>query len=178
MHLRIEKCIVVTRMAPRKRKRDWRSKEEKERRKVNCEVENEKSAYREAMKRCEKMVDVKIEREKIKYPKPSDMSEEVKNCLLVKAMDDGYLNFLRGIRIKDKSSLLPIILSFGDPLVLGIRLGLKKYREDLDKEVTEERKMEIEVAEFSTHFTSKFTCVLYIHYEFLISCMYSFSLHA
>jgi hypothetical protein len=143
-------------MPLRKEKKEWRSEEEKERRRANYEVENEKNAYNSALKRCQEMVEVKLEKERKNYPKPNELSEEVTNCALVKAIDDGKLNFLKGFRMKDKASFVPLFFSSVNPHVLGIRLGLQRYGEELNDVDEDYHNDKMELIEATNNFNSKF----------------------
>lgn len=79
------------------------------------------------------MVEMKLERERKKFPKRDELSEKVENSTLVKAMDDGKLGFLRDYCMKDKTLFVLLLLNLTNSTKTGLALSLEKCREELDK---------------------------------------------
>jgi hypothetical protein len=80
-------------MAPPKKK-EWRTEDEKERMKENHLAKNKRNSHNQALKRANDIVMAKLESERMKYPRPTELAEGVKHCALVTAMEDGRLDFL------------------------------------------------------------------------------------
>lgn len=57
------------------------------------------------------MVEVKLEKERKNYPKLDELDEEGGNCALVKAIEDGELDFLKGHQMKYKTFFVLLLLS-------------------------------------------------------------------
>ncbi len=117
-------------MAPPKKK-EWRTEEDKERRREKHVAENVRNSHNQALKRATANVEAKLESERVKYPRPTELTEEVKYNALVTAMEDGRLNFFKQYRMKNKACLVNILFEYTDPHVKAIRDALSVYDNDL-----------------------------------------------
>ncbi len=117
-------------MAPPKKK-EWRTEEEKERRRENHLAENERNSHNQALKRANDTVMAKLQSERVKYPRPTELDDGVKHCALVTAMEDGRLDFLKHYRMKNKAFLVNLLFEYTDPHVRAIRDVLSVYGDDL-----------------------------------------------
>ena len=113
------------------KKKEWRTEEEKERRRENHLVENERNFHNQALKRANDTVMAKLESERVKYPRPTKLTEGVKYCALVTAMKDGRLDFLKHYCIKNKGFLVNLLFEYTDPHVRAIQDVLNVYGDDL-----------------------------------------------
>ena len=118
--------FFVFNMAPPKKKQ-WRTEEEKEKRRENHLAENEKNSHNQALKRANDKVMAKLQSERVKYPKPTKLADGVKHCVLVIAMEDGRLDFLKHYRMKNKAFLVNLLFEYTDPHVKAIRDVLSAY---------------------------------------------------
>ena len=73
----------------------------------------------------------KLESERVKYPRPTELSYEVKYCALVTAMEDGRLDFLKHYHIKNNGFLVNLLFEYTDPYVRAIRDVLSVYGDGL-----------------------------------------------
>ena len=107
-------------MAPPKKK-EWRIEEENERRKDNHLAENERNSHNQALKRANDIVMVILESERVKYPMPTELTEGIKYCALVTAIEDGRLDFSKHYRVQNKAFLVNLFFKYTDPHVRAIR---------------------------------------------------------
>ena len=106
-------------MAPPKKK-EWRTEEEKETRRENHLSENERNSHNQALKRANDRVMAKLQSERVKYPRPTELDDGVKHCALVTAMEDGRLDILKHYRMKNKAFLVNLLFEYTDPHVRAI----------------------------------------------------------
>ena len=119
------------------KKKEWRTEEEKERRRENHLAENERNSYNQALKRTNNIVMVKLESEHVKYPRPTKLDEGVKHCVLVTVMEDERLDFLKHYHMKNKAFLMNLLFEHTDPHVRAIRDVLNVYDDDLTSDEDE-----------------------------------------
>ena len=129
-------------MAP-KRKRVWtRDESAKEARKARKERENEKNAQANAKARIRDSVESKFERERASISPPLAMSKDVESSPLVKAMENGFLEDLKILRVKDHKFLVPTLLNPSNVYVSYIIHALQEYGNSIAEDVVEKIQLE------------------------------------
>ena len=89
--------------------------------------ENYANAKGNEKKRLERKVDVKLEKERGKFRIEKKMDERVKNCPLVQAMKEGFLNEFKRFREENSSFLIDILMDQCDLYVALFVEGLEEF---------------------------------------------------
>lgn len=82
------------------RKNSEKTDDENERRRENPLAENEKNSHNQTLKKTNDTVMTKLESERVKYLRPTLLTERVKYCVLITAMKDERLDFFITLLIK------------------------------------------------------------------------------
>ena len=121
-----------------KRKRVWIQDESaKKTRRARKERENEKNAQANAKTRIRDSIESKFERERASICPPLAMSKDVESSSLVKAMENGFLEDLKTMRMKDHKFLVPTLLNPSNVYVSYIIHALQEYGNSIAEDVVE-----------------------------------------
>ena len=77
------------------------------------------------------MVMVKLKNEHLKYLRPAELTKRIRYYILVTAMEDGRLDFLKYYRIKNKVFFVNLLFKYIDPHGRVIRDVLSVYGDNL-----------------------------------------------
>ena len=119
---------------PPKRKR---TESEKELRREDAAVENEKNARARAFKRIDRSLLSEFEKEKNKTVPPHPLPAIVTKNMLVLAQRARLLDPLKHLRVSNLETLVHVLANFDHPFVKIITDALKKYEGSLSPETVE-----------------------------------------
>ena len=114
-------------MAPKRKRTEF----EKERRREDAAVENEKNARARAFKRIERSLPSEFEKEKNKIVPPHSLPAIVTKNTLVLAQRAGFLDPLKHLRVSNLETLVHLLANFDHPFVKTITDVLEKYEGSL-----------------------------------------------
>lgn len=157
-------------MAPKRKRTEY----EKERRREDAGIENEKNACARAFKRIDKSLLSELEKEKSKFVLPHQLPAIVTKNGLVLAQRAGFLDPLKHLRVSDLETVVHVLASFHHPLVKIITDALDKYEGSLSLSELSSTVYDAQhnfEGIFLSNLMFYFVSFLYVYFVFRISVM-------